>query len=141
MLKGGPAQAGSPGGLQITIKASTLQTAGCFNLFEIECPSGFATPLHILYANDVALYVLEGALTVYWGEDRKEALPGAYLSMPRCTPYGFRVTGAAGARLLYVSVPGGLDDLVEKRGRWAGTSECLVAAARHKIEILGPLFD
>lgn len=141
MLEHCRAGAGRLRRLQVCVKATTAQTGGGFNLFEVDCPPGFATPLHIHYAVDVAVYVLDGALTVFWGEDRKEATAGAYLFMPRGTPHGFRVTGGKAARVLYLSVPGGLDKFVHERGLWANATDYLAAAARYKIEIMGPLPD
>jgi len=141
MLQSDRAGAANRRGLQISVKATTIQSGGRFNLFEVECPPGFATPLHIHYVADVAIYVLEGALAVFWGEDRKEAATGSYLFMPRGTPHGFRVTGARGARILHLSVPGGLDKFIHERELWAKTSDLLAAAARYKIEIMGPLPD
>lgn len=61
------------GELPTVVKASSEQTGGAFNLFDAVCPPGFATPLHIHYAEDVAVFVLEGALTSFWGSDRREA--------------------------------------------------------------------
>jgi hypothetical protein len=46
-----------------------------FNLFEFTGPAGFATPLHIHYAEDVAVFVLEGSLTVYWVMKRGRPRP------------------------------------------------------------------
>jgi quercetin dioxygenase-like cupin family protein len=141
MLEHCRAGAGRLRKLQVCVKATTAQTGGEFNLFEVECPPGFASPLHIHYGVDVAVYVLDGALTVFWGEDKKEVTAGAYLFMPRGTPHGFRVTGEKAARILHLSVPGGLDKFVHERGLWANESDYLAAAARYKIEIMGPLPD
>ena len=49
-------------GALISIKANSEQTGGAFDLFDAVCPPGFTTPLHIHYAEDVAVFVLEGAL-------------------------------------------------------------------------------
>ncbi len=56
-------------GALIYVKATSEQTGGGFNLFEVTCPPGFATPLHIHYAEDVAVFVLEGALSLFWGDE------------------------------------------------------------------------
>jgi quercetin dioxygenase-like cupin family protein len=52
-------------------------------LFDVSCPIGFVTPLHIHYAEDVAVFVLEGALTLFLGDKRMEALTGSYFFHPR----------------------------------------------------------
>ncbi len=126
-------------GAQVVVKASTEETGGAFNLLEVTGPSGFATPLHIHYAEDVAVYVLEGSLTIYWGEERKEAAAGSYFFQPRGTPHGFRVIGESPARVLYLTVPAGFDGFVVAGSAFADDCEPMSTAARHKIEILGPL--
>ncbi len=126
-------------GALISIKATSDQTEGAFNLFEVSCLAGYATPLHIHYAEDVVVYVLDGALTLYWGDEKKEAVAGSYLFQPRGTPHGFRVDGDVPARILYMTFPAGLDLFVVEQALLVPNLESETAAARYKIEILGPL--
>ncbi len=126
-------------GALVSIKATSEQTGGVFNLFEVSCPPDYATSLHIHYAEDVAVYVLEGVLTFFWGSEKKEAVAGSYFFQPRGTPHGFRVEGSTHARFLYVTVPAGLDRFVVEEELLAPNLESVTAAARYKIEILGPL--
>ena len=126
-------------GALISVKATSEQTGGAFNLFDVACPPGFATPLHIHYCEDVAVYVMEGRLTFFWGSEMKEAAAGAYLFQPRGIPHGFRVAGAMPARILYITIPAGFDRFVSEQGLSGSKSEPETAAARYKIEILGPL--
>jgi quercetin dioxygenase-like cupin family protein len=126
-------------GVLVSVKATSEQTGGMFNLFEVSCPPGYATPLHIHYVEDVVVYVLEGALTFCWGSEKKEAVAGSYFFQPRGTPHGFRVEGATPARILYISFPAGLDRFVIEQRLLGPNPECITAAARYKIEILGPL--
>jgi len=128
----------SLGGL-VSVKASSEQTGGAFNLFEVSCPPGYATPLHIHYAEDVAVYVLEGALTFFWGSEKKEAVAGSYFFQPRGTPHGFRVNGRKSARVLYMTIPAGFDRFVIEQEQPASKSEPETSAAHYKIEILGSL--
>ncbi len=128
-------------GAMMSIKATSVQTGGVFNLFEVSCPPGYETPLHIHYAEDVAVYVLEGALTFFWGSEEKEAVAGSFSFHPRGIPHGFRVKGGAPTRILYMTLPAGFDQFVVEQELPAPESETEVAAARYKIEILGPLPD
>jgi len=123
----------------VVIKATSEQSNGAFNLFDVICPPGYTTSLHIHYAEDVAVYVLEGALTIFWGSDKKEAVAGSFFFQPRGIPHGFRVEGNVPARILYMTYPAGMDRFVIGRGHLAPDCESLTAAARHKIEILCPL--
>lgn len=122
------------GKLLAVIKADSEQTGATFNLFEVACPPGYATELQIHYAEDVAVYVLEGALDFFWGCEKKEAAAGSFFYQPRGTPHGFRVKGETPARILYLALPGGMDRFIREHAcKSPGT------AAGYKIEILGPL--
>jgi quercetin dioxygenase-like cupin family protein len=126
-------------GTRMVVKATTEQTGGTFNLFEITCPPGYATQLHIHYSEDVAVYVLEGALAFFWGSQKMEAVAGTYFFQPRGIPHGFRVEGSTPARILYLTIPAGFDRFVIEHKPSAPKSESEAEAARYKIEILGPL--
>ena len=123
----------------VFVKATTEQTGGAFNLFEVTCLPNYATSLHIHYAEDVAVYVLEGALTFFWGSEKKAAPAGSYFYQPRGISHGFRVEGAIPARILYLTFPAGLDKFVVEQEQLAPNSGSVTTAARYKIEILGPL--
>lgn len=126
-------------GASVSIKANSEQTGDAFNLFEVFCPPDYATPLHIHYIEDVAIYVLEGTLTLFWGSETKEAIHGSFFYQPRGMPHGFRVEGGAAARILYITVPAGFDRFVLEQKCPNSKSEPEADAARYKIEILGPL--
>src|SRR5512135_2699719 len=96
-------------GALVSIKATSEQTGGVFNLFEVSCPADYATPLLIHYTEDVAIYVLEGAFTFFWGSEKKEAAAGSYFYQPRGIPHGFRAECGGSARILYMTIPAGFD--------------------------------
>ena len=49
-------------GALVSIQARTEQTGGAFNLLDLILPTGYETPLHIHYAEEVAIRVLEGVV-------------------------------------------------------------------------------
>jgi quercetin dioxygenase-like cupin family protein len=126
-------------GAWVSIKATSEQTGGVFNVFEVCCPTDFTTQLHIHYTEDVAIYVLEGALTFFWGSEKKHAVAGSFFYQPRGTPHGLCVESPTPARILYMTMPAGFDRFVIEHNLLAPKSEPDQAAARYKIEILGPL--
>lgn len=126
-------------GLFVSIKATSEQTGDVFNLFEVSCPPDYATPLHIHYTEDVAVYVLEGILIFFLGGESKEAAAGSFFYQPRSTPHGFRVKGLVPARILYMTMPAGFDRFILEQKLPAAEREQVTNAARYKIEILGPL--
>jgi quercetin dioxygenase-like cupin family protein len=128
-------------GARVVVKATSEQTGGGFNLFEVSCPPEFVTPLHIHYAEDVAVFVLEGVLTFFWGSEKQKAVAGSYFFQPRGTPHGFRVEGSVPARILYLTIPAGFDRYVDGPDLLASCSEAMTTAACYQIEILGPLLE
>jgi mannose-6-phosphate isomerase-like protein (cupin superfamily) len=126
-------------GAQIWIRADTDQTGGAFNLFEILLPAEFETPLHIHYAEDVALHVLEGALDIFWGTEEIQAQAGSFFFQPRGTPHGLRARGTKTVRLTYMTIPAGLDRFVIAHGRSVMGLDLLSALGQFKVEVLGPL--
>jgi quercetin dioxygenase-like cupin family protein len=129
--------------------ATGEHTRGAFSLVELQCPPGYATPLHIHYLEDEAVYVLEGRLTFVSGGLQVLGLPGSYVYQPRGIAHGFRVHGAAPARLLCLTVPPGADQghpneisPASRPGPATLELETLAElAARHKVDVLGPLPD
>jgi mannose-6-phosphate isomerase-like protein (cupin superfamily) len=126
-------------GALVSLLASAQQTSGAFNLFDAILPTDFSTPLHIHYAEDVAVFVLEGVLTFFWGDEKMEARAGSYFFQPRGVPHGFRVTGSNPARILYMTLPAGFDEFVIERSKSINNFESMVSEAHFKIEILGSL--
>ena len=74
-------------GALVLIKATSEQTGGVFNLFEVSCPADYSTMLQIHYVEDVAVYVLEGSLTFFWGSEMMDAVAGSCFFQPRGTPH------------------------------------------------------
>lgn len=138
MLKDGAKRFESVGAL-VSIMASAEQTGGAFSLFDISLPLGYETPLHIHYAEDVAIYVLEGALDIFWGDEKQRAEAGSFFFQPRGTPHGFRVNGLTPARILYMTFPAGFDEFVLEHGLPFTGIEAMTLEARYKIEVLGSL--
>ena len=126
-------------GASVSIKATSEQTGGAFNVFEACFPPHYVTPLLIHYTEDVAVYILDGTLTFFWGSEKREAAAGSFFFQPRGTTHGFRVEGDAPARILYITVPAGFDQFVIEHEETVQQSEPEIDAARYKIEILGPL--
>jgi quercetin dioxygenase-like cupin family protein len=126
-------------GASVSIKATSEQTDGVFNLFEVSCPSDYATPLLIHYTEDVAVYVLDGGFTIFWGNEKKAGMAGSFFYQPRGTPHGFRVEGRASARILYMTMPAGFDQFVLEHKLSISGSQPEADAAQYKIEILGLL--
>lgn len=126
-------------GALVSIQARTEQTGGAFNLLDVLLPAGFETPLHIHYAEDVAIQVMQGTLDIFWGSERKQADRDIFFFQPRGLPHGFRVTGTMPTRISYMTIPAGFDGFVLGHRRPIPDFEGMLLEARYKIEVLGPL--
>jgi quercetin dioxygenase-like cupin family protein len=128
-------------------KVTREQTGGVFSLIEVSCPVGYATPLHIHYLEDEAVYILAGRLTFFLGGRQETAGPGSTVYQPRGIAHGFRVVGEAPARILALIVPAAgdqdcsLDNGPASPLGWAPLELETLAdlAAWQKIDVLGPL--
>lgn len=126
-------------GAQVWIKANSRQTGGAFNVFEAVLPVGYGTPLHIHYAEDVAIQVLDGMLDVFWGADKRQAGAGSFFFQPLGTPHGFRVCGSRPARILYLTFPAGFDGFVLRHSGPMSDPDAMVVEVHYRIEVLGSL--
>jgi len=93
------------------IKASSADTGGQMAIIEITEPAGAEAPLHVHHLEDEGFWILEGSATFEVGDTTIEAEAGDYLFGPRDIPHGYTV-GAAGCRMLFIMIPGGIEELI-----------------------------
>jgi mannose-6-phosphate isomerase-like protein (cupin superfamily) len=95
------------------VTASAADTNGSYTMLELEMPPNLEAPLHVHYGEDEGFYVLEGSVSVHVGDEVVELEAGRHAFGPRDIPHRF-VTGAGGARMLWVLTPGGFEAFVEE---------------------------
>jgi len=93
------------------IKTTAADTGGQLTLVEVTEPPGYEAPLHVHHHDDEGFWVLEGDVTFQIGDMTIEAHEGDYAFGPRDIPHRYTV-GDAGCRLLFIMVPGGLEDVL-----------------------------
>lgn len=93
------------------IKATAATTGGLMSIIEVTEPPGTEGPLHVHYREDEAFWLLDGDATFEVGDLRIEAKAGDYVFGPRGIPHRYTV-GSAGCRMLFITTPGGFDELV-----------------------------
>jgi quercetin dioxygenase-like cupin family protein len=112
-------------------------------------PPGFAPPPHIHQASDEALFVLDGELEGFCGDQEWRAGPGSLVFLPRAIPHGFICSAAGPGRLIVVVSPGGFDQFVAAASEPAQAlllpepvqpdpARLTQLAAAHGIQILPP---
>ena len=143
VLKPGEGRAIDLGNFQMTVKATSDETAGAFTLLEATEPPDFGPPMHIHHDSAEAFYVLAGEYIIFL-EEREVACPeGSFIFIPVGMRHGFRV-GKVSSRKLNFYVPaamtGYFDDLSSAIKRSEADPEKLSEIAlRYSVEILGPV--
>jgi quercetin dioxygenase-like cupin family protein len=94
----------------------SAETDGAFAMAVVTQPPGVATPLHRHTREAEVFYVLEGTLTYRAGDETFELSQGSSIYLPRGVPHAFRIRGEAPARLIALTLPGGLMALYDEVG-------------------------
>jgi quercetin dioxygenase-like cupin family protein len=93
------------------IKATAADTGGQMTIVEVTEPPGSEAPLHVHHRDDEGFWILEGDVTFEVGDETIKASAGDYVFGPRHIPHRFTV-GDAGCRMLFILVPGGIEDVI-----------------------------
>jgi quercetin dioxygenase-like cupin family protein len=93
------------------IKATAADTGGQMTIVEVTEHPGAEAPLHVHHRDDEGFWILEGEVTFEVGDETIEASAGDYVFGPRDIPHRFTV-GDRGCRMLFIMVPGGIEDLI-----------------------------
>src|SRR3954451_21458842 len=102
------------GGTSTELKLAGEQSGGDWAVVEWRLRAGDEPPIHIHTREDETLYVLEGAITAYVGDQRIEVEAGSYAALPKDVPHGLSVRGEE-VRLLVTLAPAGAEYLLVPR--------------------------
>jgi quercetin dioxygenase-like cupin family protein len=97
--------------------ATGEQTDGRFCLTETRAEAGYASPFHVHHDDDEAIYVLEGRIDLYLGEDVHDGRAGSWFFMPREVPHGYFIREEGPARMLILNAPAGFDRFFHEHGQ------------------------
>lgn len=95
------------------VKAGSKETGGVMTVMEITMPAGMGPPPHT-HDGTESVYVLEGTLRYYIGDDTFEGGPGTFFHIAQGTVERYDPVGAA--RVLVTYTPGGIDEFFEEVG-------------------------
>jgi quercetin dioxygenase-like cupin family protein len=93
------------------LKATAADTGGLMSIVQVTEAPGAEAPLHIHHRDDEGFWILEGDVTFEVGDETIEATAGDYVFGPRGIPHRFMV-GDRGCRMLFIMVPGGMEDVI-----------------------------
>src|SRR3954447_5507438 len=99
-------------GSSIELKLFGEQSGEEWAVVETRVRAGAEPPIHTHTREDETVYVVEGAITAYVGDEQFEVEAGSYAALPNNVPHGFTVRGEevpliqtlhpAGAEYLFV---------------------------------------
>src|SRR3954453_3860311 len=95
-------------GTSSELKLAGEQSGGDWAVVEWGRRAGDDPPIHTHTREDEALYVLEGAITAYVGNETIEVAAGPFAGPPKKVPHGLTVRGEE-VRLLVILEPAGAE--------------------------------
>jgi quercetin dioxygenase-like cupin family protein len=90
------------------LKIAGEQTGGQWGVVEWHVRAGGEGPIHTHTREDETVYVLEGAITAFVGDQQFDVEAGSYAALPKGLSHGLKVRGDS-ARLLVALVPAGVE--------------------------------
>jgi quercetin dioxygenase-like cupin family protein len=103
------------GRTRIDVVIDAAASGGQCTVIDVHAEGGDAAPLHVHTNEDEMFYVVDGAVTIWVGDERHDVVAGGVAVLPRHIPHAFRVT-ADGTRMINISTPGGLDGFFRSVG-------------------------
>jgi len=135
------------GGSALGILVDSAVSNGQVLIMQCDTARGSGVPVHVHQREDEIFLLLDGALTVWAGDQRRELSGGGVAFLPRGVPHTYLVTSET-ASILEVIAPGGLEQAFREAGwdlrtpppeGWACTPEAVATAmAKAGCTILGP---
>src|SRR3954453_18777714 len=101
-------------GSNIELKLFGEQSGEDWAVVENRVRAGDEPPIHTHTREDETIYVVEGAITAYVGEQQLEVEAGSYAALPNDVPHGFTVRGEE-VRLIQTLHPAGAESLFVPR--------------------------
>ncbi|MFF0478475.1 cupin domain-containing protein [Streptomyces sp. NPDC004284] len=101
--------------LRLSILTSAEETDGRHDISDVWLPAGAGTPLHVHTGYEERIWVVEGALTVWSGDDTYTLRPGDFYRVPMNTPHTIKA-GEDGARTLAITSPARFAELIRRTG-------------------------
>jgi quercetin dioxygenase-like cupin family protein len=101
-------------GSSAELKLAGEESGGDWAVVEWCVRAGDEPPIHTHTREDETLYVLDGAITAFVGDQRIEVEAGSYAALPKDVPHGLTVRGDE-ARLLVTVEPAGAEYFFVRR--------------------------
>jgi len=123
-------------GATMLYKATAADTGGGFSFAVETTPPGGGQPLHMHTHEDEAMFILEGEFEIQCGEKVIQATPGTFVFLPRAVPNRYQNTGSKPGKFVYVTSPGGSENLVSEASEVEGPEAAFAIAKKYGIKFL-----
>jgi quercetin dioxygenase-like cupin family protein len=107
---------GYAGGDELAVILDAAITGGQLTVIEGHGRRGSASPVHIHGRDDEAFLLLDGAMTVWVGDQRHQLRPGGVAFLPRKIPHAVRCDIAS--RMLILCTPAGTQEGIFRAAGW-----------------------
>ena len=134
-------------GSSLEVLVDSAASGGQVLIMRSDTEQGNAVPVHVHKREDEIFLLLEGTLTVWAGDQRRDLAVGGVAVLPKGVPHTYLVTSPT-ASILEVIAPGGLEQAFREAGwdlrtpspdGWACTPDAVAKAmAKAGCTILGP---
>jgi quercetin dioxygenase-like cupin family protein len=104
------------GGSELAILLDAAITGGQLTVIDTHPRRGDASPVHIHHHDDEVFLLLEGAMTVWAGDQRYQLQPGGFAFLPRNIPHAVRYDMAS--RALVLCTPAGHQETIFRAAGW-----------------------
>lgn len=118
-------------GSSAELKIDAERSGGEWAVVEWEVHAGDEPPIHLHTREDETLYLLEGSITAFVGDQRIDVEAGSYAALPKNLSHGLTVKGES-ARILIILEPAGFEHFLVPR------DESDSDPAKFGLEIVGP---
>src|SRR3954454_24175507 len=98
----------SGSGSTLELKLYGDQSGGEWAVVETHVRAGDEPPIHTHTREDESIYVVEGAITAYVGDQQFDVEAGSYAALPNNVPHGYTVRGEE-VRLILTLHPAGAE--------------------------------
>ena len=92
-----------------------LHSGESISVLEIESAIQHGPPPHVHHNEDESIYVTDGQITVWKGDEERTLSKGDFIFLPRGTPHWYKVVSPTARHLVTIS-PGGFESLFREIG-------------------------
>lgn len=122
----------------VRVLASSQQTGGAYEIFELEGPEGSGPPPHT-HPWAEAYVVTEGEADVFIEGTRLDATPGSFFHIPAGTTHGYRIRSRS-AKFVVITSPAGASNFfteldAETGGSCEDMGKIMAVALRHGFTV------